>query len=166
MSDLAWAKLVRLRDCLCDAINASDLDPVCMCAVVPGAGVALDFIHSGCKGGADGMAWVRLTNEYPTVSFPQAAAGPTKCGAEIAVVAEVGLVRSMPIPEDGEPPDAATYQAVAEVQIEEAALMRKAIVCCFGSAVILGVYTPVGPVGGAIGGLWQATIPTAEDDDE
>lgn len=161
MSDLAWDKLSSLASCLCAAIEEANVDPVCFCGVMPGAAVALDYINFGCDK-SDGMAWVRLTTSYLTESFPNQLVRETKCGSEVAVVAEIGLVRSMPPSEDGEPPDAALMLAAAERQVTEAALMRRAVVCCLKSGSILGTYQPIGPDGGAIGGQWMVSIPTLD----
>lgn len=159
--DPVWAKLSKLSSCLCAAIEEAGVDPVCFCGVMPGVAVALDYTNFGCKT-SDGMAWVRLSTEYLTEAFPNPLVRESKCGTEIAFVAEVGMVRSMPLNDDGEPPDAATMMAAAERQITEASIMRKAVVCCLKSGSILGAYTPVGPDGGAIGGSWLVSIPTLD----
>lgn len=161
MSDLVWDKLTQLADCLCGTFADADVDELCFCGIVPGAAIAYDYIDRECPD-TSGMAWVRLSTQYATRSFPQQLVTSTPCGAEIAVVADLGVIRNIPLGDNGEPPDAAVMQAVAENQVNEAALMRKAVTCCLGDGVILGQYVPVGPDGGAVGGYFTVSIPTLE----
>lgn len=161
MSEPVWPKLAEAAACLCAAITDSGFEQVCFCGVVPGSLVAYDFINGGDCTDRDGMAWVRLVTQYPSQSYPTPLTSPSPCAVEVVFVAEMGLIRSFPVSE--EPPDEATYKAHAERQIAEAALMRRAVLCCYRSRAILSNYTPIGPTGGAIGGTWTFTSPTLDD---
>lgn len=163
--DPVWYKLAELAECLCQTVaDDPNCEPLCFCGVVPGGGIALDYIHTDECASKDGMGWVRMVTEFVTRAFPQPLTDATPCAAEVAFTAEVGLIRTFPISEDGEPPDAATYLAYSERQIGEAAMLRKVIVCCYGNSAVLGTYVPIGPQGGAIGGAWTLTSPTLDDD--
>lgn len=157
MSGEAWASLSRLRTCLGGAITEAGLPPVCTLTVMPGQGVAHDFINS-CNDGKDGLAWVQLTTEYASSNVVQPTRGITKCGEDYAIGVNVGIIRSFPIPEEGEPPDAIMFEAMALQQLREMEVIRYALVCCYPEDVMLGSYTPIGPQGGAFGGAWVANL--------
>lgn len=167
VNNLIWPKLEQLRDCLCESVVAAGLTPLCNCSIMPGAAIAYDFIHNGECEDSDGMGWVRLGSVYLTRSFPLAANSIVPCDqATSAFTVDVGIIRSMPLAEDGEGLDAADFEAAADIQTSEMAVIQQAILCCYGSQndlVMLGGYTPVGPDGGAIGGFWTATLGTLDD---
>lgn len=156
MSGEAWASLDRLRTCLGTAIAEAKLPPVCALAVMPGQGVAHDFVYS-CDD-KDGLAWVQLTAQYPSTNVAQPTRGVTKCGADYGIGVNIGIIRSFPIPEDGEPPEVSVFEAMALQQLREMEVIRYALVCCYPEDVALGSYTPIGPQGGAFGGAWVANI--------
>lgn len=158
--NLVWPRLLELLDCLCTRINDSALDPVCVCEAMPGMNVALDYALGGCSaGGADGMAWVRLTSIYMTSNFPAQLQGTVRCdNAEVAFAFEMGIIRSMPLGDDeGNPPPLEMMLAATERQVSEAMLIANAILCCYDTDVAMGTYTPIGPEGGAVGGRWTAS---------
>jgi hypothetical protein len=150
----AWPKMLSLKNCLCEEIEKSGLPSVCFCEVMPGSVAAFDFSDGG-------QAWVRLVNSYPSLVFPtQSQDLRSSCSAPIANVLEVGIVRCPPRPGPrGEMPGAAEEREATRIQMADMAAMRRAILCCFGSSeAVLGIYTPVGPGEGAIGGTWTVTV--------
>lgn len=165
MSGEVYAKLKLLRDSLGQAVTDADLPPLCSLAVQPGNALALDFVECG-DDGSNGMGWVMLQSAFPSNRLPQPVAGVITCSTDTALTAQVGIVRNMPIPDDGEPLDDATYLALAEAQMTEMEVMRAAIVCYYGKDrdVVLGAYTPTGPQGGAVGGYWTCTVSLMDED--
>jgi len=159
LSDYAvWPKLVDLATCLCNELADSGLPAPCFCGVMPGASVALDYA-TNC-GDNCGMAWVRAVSVFPSTNFPSLDTGFTRCNYPLAFTAEVGVIRCMEVPADGEPPSLASLLASAQLQLADMAAMRRAIVCCSTSGdVVLGAYTPTGPQGGVVGGSWLVSLP-------
>lgn len=157
--NLLWPRLLQLLDCLCTSIEDCGLDPVCVCQPMPGMDVALDYTDGACEqDGADGMAWIRLVSVWNTDAFPQVMQTPSRCdNYEAAFSFEVGIVRSVPIDSEGNPPSPDVLLALTERQVSEALLMQRAITCCFDEAVLLGTYAPIGPQGAAVGGRWVAS---------
>lgn len=153
-----WPTLTELAACLCTQLHDSGLPDVCFCGVLPGSEVAWDYA-SGCDN--CGMAWVRLLGMQPSTAFPQADINPSNCSKPLAYTVEMGVLRCAPMPkEDGTPPTLEEMLDATELQIADAAAMRRAVACCLGvRGWILGPYQPVGPQGGAVGGLWTVNIP-------
>jgi hypothetical protein len=56
---------------------------------------------------------------------------------------------------------AAQFDAV-RLQMAAMSAIRRAVLCCFPGArsqdVILGVYLPIGPQGGVVGGTWSISV--------
>lgn len=159
MTGEVYAKLVTLRDSLAQAIADAQLDPLCSLAVQPGNAIAFDFALCDDEG-REGMGWVLLQSAFPSNRLPTPVAGVTSCATDTGLTCQVGIIRAMPISDDGEPPDDATYLALAERQMTEMEVIRSAIVCYYGKGrdVALGAYTPTGPQGAAIGGFWTCTL--------
>jgi hypothetical protein len=150
-----WPNLLALRDCLCEEIAKSGLPEVCYCDVMPGALAPFDFAD-------DGQAWVRLVNAFPSLIFPnQSTDLRASCAAPLAYVIEVGIVRCAPRYDGaGHPPSQAEEFEATRIQMADMAAMRRAIQCCLNRKdAVLGIYTPIGPDEGGIGGTWQVTIP-------
>lgn len=147
-----WPILVSLQQCLCDEMNRAGVDSVeCFCGVLPGALVTHDF--------PDGMAWVRLSQSYTSTNITDQARTLSNCALPIAGVIEIGIVRCAPSPgRSGTPPTVLQQFEATRLQMADMAIMRRAVVCCFGqskdfSAQLSG-YTPFGPQGGLVGGSW------------
>lgn len=165
--------LADLAACLCatfeEACPSVFVEPLCFCGVTPGDSVTYEYTSYGCDE-ADGQAWVRLTQAYPSTNFPNPSAGTdTPCSTDLALLIEVGCVRTIKLDTDmtGEPtpPDAATWAAYSEIQMAEFELMQQAILCCFKTKAILATYSPIGPLGGVIGGIWALAIPSDPEED-
>lgn len=150
-----WPKLVLLADALCQEIADSGLEEPCFCGIMPGAGIALDYVD-GCEAG--GMAWVRMVTAFPSQTFPEPDVDINGCDQAMAFQAEVGIIRAFRVPDNGEPPTQGDMLTAAEVQMAEMAAMRRAILCRFTGTVALGQYTPIGPDGGALGGAWSLSV--------
>lgn len=157
---LILPKLVRLLECLCQEICDSGLPDVCTCQIMPGAQVALDY-GGECEG-KDGMAWVRLMTASAYTTQGAQMVTPSPCDTPLQFTVEVGITRNLQAPEDGFP-DADQMSAAAVMQLADMAAMRRAIMCCYGEAV-LGAYTPIGPGGLAYGGTWAVGLTSLDDD--
>lgn len=151
-----WPSITSLLGCLCEEVIRSGLPPVCICTPLPGEEIATDYVSEDA-----GMAWVRLESAWPSTSFPNPSAA--SCSAPIAYGLEVGLAYCAPtLEEDGSPPPFGAQFDTTRVQIAAMAAMRRAILCCFPAAraqdVVLGLYVPMGPAGGVVGGTWSISV--------
>lgn len=153
-----WVKLTALSDCLASEITRWGLPVPCSCTVVPGAVVATDWC-GGCEGGLCGMAWTRLETMYPSTVFPQQDTY-APCTAPLAYTIELGIARCAPVGnEDGTPPSDTEWLDCAQVQMQDAQVMRAAVLCCFSAdEVMFQGYTPFGPEGGCVGGTWSVAV--------
>jgi len=138
-------------------------DELCASAVYPGEGVPLDYasMDTGCGG----MLWVRLTTAYPSASFPSPVQTIDNCARRLAFPVEMGLMRPAPIPENfvtGEMdlPGDAEHDAAATRQLNDMEAMYRAIRVAAEDIelVVVGSYSPYGPVGGTVGGTWSLQI--------
>ena len=145
------AILADLATCLCAQILTDDLPQVCFCGVVPGEEVALDYV--GDCADACGMAWVRLSTAYPSVSIGQPAGIPGNCTMGIGVEIEMGIVRCLDVGEGSTPPEPTSLTASAVLQVADMMAMWRALHCCQNAKdFIIGQYAPIGPEGGVVGG--------------
>lgn len=154
---LAYPHAKALADAIPPELVARGLDDLCFCGVVPGAQVSLDFCGDDCSG----MAWVRLDRMYPSgTSFPIQDSVRRPGPVLFAQMFEIGLVRGLPVPDNGEAPDAAAQDGVAQSQLADMRALA-AVVCDYFESrdipYLFGLYTPYGPAGGCGGGYWTVT---------
>jgi hypothetical protein len=145
--------LEQLAACLCLQIEEDGLMDPCFCGVVPGTGMVYGYAGDNCN---EGVAWVRLEMVYPATAIGQVAITEGNCQIGLGLDVEVGMMRPMPVGDEfGNMPTATDYTGYAGLQIADAYTMRKAISCCkHAEEWILGAYTPLGPEGGVLGGMW------------
>lgn len=161
VTSLDWANdyLCELATCLCAGVKSAGLPEPCFCGVMPGDAVARDYCDP-CDDGRCGAVWARLVSIASESQLPDG--GTTAiCNLVIPVLnIEVGAVRCAPMPDsDGTPPDEAAMLGATQIQIVEAGVMHDAIACCADKYdVVLGSYTPTGPAGGCLGGIWTAQV--------
>lgn len=147
-------RLVKLSQCLCEQY---DDDKVCFCGVFFGQQVTTEYVHCGLQ------AWVRLVESYPSTEFPIRDADPAHFNAPMADTIEVGVVRPTILGEARELPSQDDWLALMLDCLADREKMLRAIRCCLDtpadpvSHTITG-YTPMGPQGGVIGGIWSITI--------
>lgn len=151
-------RLVELSACVCEALYERGAGQPCWCGVMPGS----EASWVGCTDCGDdrcGTAWVRLDAVAPYTTFPEPEVGLT-CAASLAYTIEVGVVRCIPIPDDGSALDSAASLDVALAVAADMQALHYAIKCCFGSGVLHAVesWTPVGPEGGCVGGFWTIQV--------
>lgn len=139
-------------------LTASGLPGLCFVGALPGAAIAMDYIES--PNGCGGMLWVRLNTMFPSSDFPF----PDTTGQTgiYAMEFEVGLLRNAPTLDGRNRLPTVEHQLDAtRIQLADMAAMRRAI-CAYlqtnNRTFAIGVYTPVGPEGGALGGGWTVTV--------
>jgi len=147
--------LIELADCVCEELATTGAGPTCWCGLWHGQAVTWDYC-SECSGGVCGMGWTRLVEIFPYNVFPTATID-LKCVAPLAAQVEVGCVRCMPTMEtDGSLPGPEVIGDAALAAAADAFALYRAVQCCApGRTLAVAGYTPVGPLGGCIGGTWQ-----------
>lgn len=143
--------------------KAGTRDSLCEVALVHGDMVVVDYADCG------GMAYVRLVSANPTSTFPNPAAAGT-CAHDLAFPMEVGIMRQAPGMGEGmrEPvvPDADDHLKATSLALEDMEVMRRALRTVEREVeqFVLGSYTPIGPAGGALGGVWSFTAGNETED--
>lgn len=153
--NLILPTLEALATCLCAQIEEDGSPPTCFCGVIPGDAAVGDY--AGDCASACGMAWVRLMSMYPAVNTGIVSEQPGNCSATIGLEIEIGMLRCMSIPEDGEPLPPGELLEVTDLQTRDAMSMWRAVVCCSSidpKGSILSAYQPMGPMGGLVGGSY------------
>jgi len=131
---------------------------LCATAKYPGEAAPLDYAECG------GMLWVRLVQTAPTTQFPGPETRPNVCAATLAFNLEVGLMRPAPIPEntlgDFELPTDQDHSEATDRQMDDMEAVYRGLVRASRDIemVSIGSYTPTGPIGGTVGGLWTLTV--------
>lgn len=155
--------LTELAACLCAQIETDGLVRPCFCGVVPGQQIAADFMPDcfGDEGSPlDGMAWARLATAYPAFVPGVVVEDPAVSAiAGLGFDIEIGILRSIPVPEEGL--DEAAAADVVTQQMDDMLCIRKAVICCVGlerADFILNQYAPFGPLGGVVGGAFTVMV--------
>lgn len=157
---LLYQRLFDLADCLCAQIETDERPPVCFCGVIPGEAVIADGID-GCADGLCGIAWVRLVSAQHVVGVGVRDERAGNCGSEVGMEVELGILRCYPINEDGSPLSIEEQAAAAEVQFMDTDTICRAVMCCpslQSKDFIMRGYTPMGPLGGVVGGYWTISM--------
>ena len=150
-------RLIDLSACLADELT----QPTCWHGVWPGEEVPMDFCAGECDDDRCGMAYVRMSQMFPSTEFPVADAA-AQCTSPLAYEIMVGVTRCAPVAQvDGSLPDPEEFAASALLQAEDQAAMVRAIRCCMSSDMlhVVGLWLPIGPLGGCVGG--QMTVMVA-----
>lgn len=149
--------LVELADCLCQEIKARDMPEPCFCGVLPGDEAPLMYCNA-CQGG---QAWVRLVG----IGTPtgEAEIPLNNCTGILAVQIEMGMIAGfVNVDDDGEAVDFSMQLAATERQLNEMDTMYHVLTCCTLSMrekVSALAYTPMGPDGTCLGGIWTGVVP-------
>lgn len=159
LGDRVSSILIELADCLCQEIKARDMPDPCFCGVMPGDDAPLIYCNA-CQGG---QAWTRLVGVgEPSAEFNI----PTNnCSGQLVMQVEMGMVAGfVNIDSDGDAVDFATQLAATERQLAEMDAMHHVLTCCgltMKEKVSALAYTPIGPDGTCLGGIWTGVIPVA-----
>lgn len=146
--------LERLAMCLCAQIVADGSPQPCFCGVSPGTGFSPDLIQCDTED-ACGVAFVQLSNSYPSQTVGVADQSPGNCGDAIGFDAVIGILRCFPLQPDGSNPPPDVQLQLFRQQMLDMETMRRALTCCDwlpSKNVVVGQYTPVGPEGELLGG--------------
>ena len=149
--------LIELADCLCTTVASETGLALCWCGIFPGGIPSWDYCGS-CAGDNCGMGYVTMDAASSYTSFGQPAVGPTACATLMQANISVGVLRCMPMEDDGSLPPPDTMSEVAMVLMADMMAMKRAITCCFKGDIILGTYNAAGASGGCVGGQWNAVI--------
>lgn len=157
---IAW-QIVELVDCLCGMLEVEGGGRPCWCGAYPGASVSWEFCTE-CQGGSCGMGYVRPAGIFPYTTFPFPETD-VHCASPLAWTIEVGALRCVPQPADGEVLSPADMLDVTITTMLDARAIYKAIKCCDAiPGAAIQFYTPVGPEGGCVGGFWTAFLDVPE----
>lgn len=110
------------------------------------------------------FGWVRVTNIFPTATFPTPVGNPAlSCASSLAVTLEAGIMRCAPQPRQLgrgqiEAPSTTEQRDAARAQLADMALIRRAILAVPCEDKALGTYLPSGPMGGLVGGYWTTIL--------
>ena len=154
--------LLALQDCLCSAIaeavgaEGSMVKDVCLCSVISGDSIPLDYCGPGTCGDRCGMAWVRLVG----IQVLETAASVPGCAVPLQALIEVGIARcSLTMVDDNMGlPGADEHLAETLAMLDDFKILRKAIGCCPQVKTALTDYSPFGPEGGCIGGAFNLVV--------
>lgn len=102
------------------------------------------------------QAWVRVMGITPTATT---GFDGGDCSATLSLDLEVGVLRCIETPEDGEAP-AASDVLIASMQAMEdmKAIYCAAMSCEVWDSITAGEWSPTGPLGGQYGGIWVFTV--------
>lgn len=149
--------LIELADCLCQEIRKREMPTPCFCGVLPGEEAPLVYCNA-CQGG---QAWTRLVGlgePNGDLSIPT-----NMCAGIIVVQIEMGMVSGfVPVDDDGEAVDFAAQMAATSRQLEQMDAMYHVLTCCpltMQEKVSALAYTPLGPDGTCLGGVWTGVVP-------
>jgi len=148
--------LAALSECLCTQLSETGAGEPCWCGVVPGFLVSLEYCDN-CAENPCGMGWVRAAGVFPYDTFPISTLD-ANCAKPLAWQIEVGAVRCMPIPADGEILKPEQMIEVALNQAADTEAMYRALMCCDAPQMTVERYQPIGPEGGCVGGFWIAYL--------
>ena len=153
--------------CVCDEFAD---EPLCFCGRIAGQ-MAYDAMGVGGECYDDdgdpldtsscGQVWTRLSMAYPAQAVGQPMAIPDNCGASIGLTLELGALRCIRIEASGDPLPAEEMLEATRLQTADMLALVRAVKCCAaldGNQYILGQYTPIGPEGGVVGGVWSLSI--------
>jgi hypothetical protein len=162
---IIYPSMIKLVGCLCAEIAASGLPEPCSCAPMLGA-LVLDFCSACEDGKCGGQAWVRLIRAFPSTNFPVPLLDPQNCVAPLAYELEIGITRCKPLGKTSgvrgyTPPSMDQIVAALRLQTADIAVMRRAVLCCFGDDdfdYILGTYQPLPIDGDCLGGTFNLFV--------
>lgn len=133
-------------------------DDVCSYALIPGDGY-IPFTpdeedEENCEDEDCSQVWVRVTS----INAIGENGWDTSCAMTLSVGLEVGIIRCMEVVANGEAPSATALLGYSMQAMDDMrAIMCAAINCEIAGNLDLGVWTPLGPMGGEFGGQWTMT---------
>lgn len=112
--------------------------------------------EDSCDEGTCSQAWVRVMAVNPK-TVPSFAG--SDCSVELEIDLEIGVIRCIEVPAQGEAPTAtdvlvAAMQAITDMNRIHCAAMD----CDVWESIESGQWSPAGPLGGQYGGTWTFTV--------
>lgn len=152
--------LTRLTGCLITALDEAGIQ-TCFAGIVPGS--LADSTPVGPE--TDSMLWVRQGQITPIVAEDRP--NIMSCGIELQVDIEIGFLTCYPVEEGADPLD--VMQSLELANFVSAAMMAlfKGLACCNWQedpvthrkiTYDVTAWTPTGPMGGVVGGIWVAQV--------
>lgn len=139
--------------------DGSDAD-LCSKTLMSGSDLILDYGLESCGG----MLFVRLLSVNTTATFPESDVTTNNCAYTLAYQCEIGLLRPAVMPEQAMkriilPTDEQHFdQSMRQYADMEKMLGALQAIGTEYDEFIIGQYSPYGPEGGIIGGIWSFTI--------
>lgn len=104
------------------------------------------------------QVWVRVTGVQPTPSGVESWGGDS-CAMDLTIDLEVGVLRCLDVPDDGEAPTAVQVTAAAMQAMDDMNTIQcSALSCEVWESINIGTWVPLGPLGGQYGGVWTFTV--------
>lgn len=101
--------------------------------------------------------WVRVMSVLPRTTD----SWEGDCASVLTLDIEVGVLRCIEIPEDGEAPTASdVMEAALQSMTDMNAIYCAAMGCEVWDSIEVGQWSPMGPMGGQYGGTWTFTVET------
>lgn len=155
-ADYIWPKATELLSCLEEWLSRYQAE-ACRTFIAPGNPPAWDFCCDCGQG--DGQAWVQISEVFPTDDFPNQQLGPMRCPPSgYGVEFTVGILRCAAVLDDqGRAPSSERLTADAQKVQRDRAIVNEMLRCCYladadPGSYVLGLWTPLGPDGGCVGG--------------
>lgn len=105
------------------------------------------------------QVWVRVVDISPTETGLQGFDGGDDNVVELELNLEVGILRCIEVPEDGEAPVASDVMAAGlQAMTDMNVILCAALACDAFESLGVGQWTPMGPLGGQYGGTWAFTV--------
>lgn len=102
--------------------------------------------------------WVRVSN-IGVVDPGQGGWGGNSCAVMLSLTLEVGVLRCIEVPEEGDPPTATDVMLAATQSMDDMnRILCAAMSCEVWDSIDVGTWTPAGPLGGQYGGIWTFTV--------
>lgn len=162
MDPIAFPLAQQLLECFCLQLAQEGDDKPTICCLRVGEEVAygLSTTQDEC---CSGLSWVRITGLFPTGGgFPEEGGQVNRCTPDSwGVELEMGVARCAPVGDASTLPTCVEWTETARLLAEDAAAMRRAILCCFQSPTELfsvGRWVPFGPEGMCVGGVMTVTV--------
>lgn len=154
-TDLVNDALVAFAGCICQALS-----DICSCSLTIGE-TYVPFRpdeDDDCPEDEEicSQAWVRVGSIQPSPGAVEGWEG--NCALSLDLVLEVGVLRCIEIPEDGEAPYAEDVLTAAMQSMSDMnTILCAALGCEVWASINVGTWTPMGPLGGQYGGTWTFT---------
>lgn len=151
MQDLINAYLVALAQCVKEEVAKNG--ETCFSGLTVGDSfISMSGVDDDCDD-ACGEAWVRVIQMYPSTSTGVAETRSINCSVGLGIDIEIGALRCFEM--SAEAPTAEKLLTANVGSMNDAAAIYRAIACCdHFPDIVVGTWTPLGPEGGLVGGVW------------